>query len=136
MTVRQIVLATALAAGLGACADMTARLPAPAPALQASNLSTTSEAIGHSIDEVMASNGPPSQQWDLPDGRKAYRWESSSVTARVGASRNGEVQGAASQTTCYYTLYARPDAKGVAKVVSADEPRPGCLKLAMNGQVK
>lgn len=135
MTVRQIVLVAVFGAGLGACAEMRAAAPAPSPA-QASAVSTTSEAVGHSIEDVVAYNGPPSQQWVLPDGRVAYRWESSSVTARVGASRNGEVQGAASQTTCYYTLYAKPDAKGVAKVVGAEEPRPGCLKLAMNGQAK
>jgi hypothetical protein len=136
MTVRPIFVAltltaVALGAALGGCASMPAG-PAPAPVAQVS----PDNPVGHSLDEVTAINGPPSQQWDLPDGRRVYQWQSSSITARVGPSRKGEVQGAASQTTCFYTLYTRKDAKGVTKVVAADEPRPGCVKLAMNGATK
>ncbi len=136
MTFRRTVLLAAIAAALGACAEMRAFAPGPQAKADVAPVPTTAEAIGHTLDEVVAANGPPSQSWDMPDGRKAYRWESASITARVGASRNGEVQGAASRTTCYYTLYAKPDAKGVVKVVAADEPRPGCMKLAMNGVAK
>jgi hypothetical protein len=130
MTVRLTVTVAVLAAGLGACAHGSSL------ALQQPAAAASDGAVGRPIDEVMAANGPPSGQWDLPDGRHAYQWQASSVTARVGAARNGEVQGAASQTTCYYTLYTRPDAKGVAKVVGYDAPRPGCMKLAMNGMAK
>jgi hypothetical protein len=132
MTVRLTVTVAVLAMSMGACAHgFSKALAVQEPAAAASD-----GAVGRAIDEVMAANGPPSGQWDLPDGRHAYQWQASSVTARVGATRNGEVQGAASQTTCYYTLYTRPDAKGVAKVVGYDSPRPGCMKLAMNGTAK
>ena len=52
-----------------------------------------------------------------------------------GAARDGELLGAASQTTCFYTFYARPGPKGFV-VVGAEPQRPGCLKLAMNGVAK
>ena len=121
----------ALGAVLAGCAAMPVR-PAPAPTA----LLSPDDPVGHSLDEVTAINGPPAQQWDLPDGRRVYQWQSSSITARVGPARKGEVQGAASQTTCFYTLYALKDAKGVTRIVAADEPRPGCVKLAMNGASK
>ena len=74
----------------------------------------------------------------MPDGRRGYQWQSSSISATVAPSaRKGEIRAAGvSQTTCFYTLYARPDAKGVVRVVSVDDSGPGCLKLAMVGQAK
>jgi hypothetical protein len=93
--------------------------------------------VGHPVEEIVAVNGPPSQQWDLPDGRHVLQWQSSSLSATVAPARKGEIKAAGvSQTTCFYTLYAKSDANGVAKVVAADEPRPGCMKLAMVGQAK
>jgi hypothetical protein len=125
MTVRLTLNLTVLASAalaLSGCA--TAPPPGPLAA---------SKTVGRKIDEVMAANGPASGQWDLPDGRRVYQWQEISVMARVGASEiSGEVSGAASQTTCYTTLYARPDAAGRFKVISYEAPRPGCLKLAMN----
>jgi hypothetical protein len=124
MTFRVSVSMAVLAAVLGACAA--------APAAQVGPLAAD-QAVGRGIDDVMAADGPPNQQWDLPDGRRAYQWQETSVTARVGAAAaDGEVMGAASQTTCYYTLYARPDAKGRFLVVGYEPPRPGCMKFAMN----
>lgn len=93
--------------------------------------------LGHKIDDIIAINGEPSQVWELPDGRRRYEWQSSSVSATVAPARKGEIRAAGvSQTTCFYTLYAKADAKGVVKVVGADEPSPGCMKLAMVGQAK
>jgi hypothetical protein len=113
-----------LLAGLTACAS--------GPAPQSAAVRTTSE-VGKKIDDAIAANGPPTLQWDLPDGRRAYQWQQSSVTARVGApDGGGAVIGAASQTTCYYTLYTLRDAKGLWKVVGYEQPRPGCGRLAMN----
>ncbi len=117
-----------LLAGLTACATA----PAPSPAPLAASFQPQA-AVGKKIDDAIAVNGPPTLQWDLPDGRRAYQWQESSVIARVGSSSvNGAVIGAASQTTCYYTLYTLPDAKGLYKVVGFEEPRPGCGRLAMN----
>jgi hypothetical protein len=91
--------------------------------------------VGHTLDEVMKANGPPSQQWDMPDGRRAYQWQSAAISATVAPGRRGEIKNTdVSQTTCFYTLYTRADAKGLVKVVGADEPGPGCMKLAMVGQ--
>lgn len=113
-----------LLAGLSACAAAPS-----SPGFQ----TQTEAVVGKKIDEAIAANGPPTLQWDLPDGRRAYQWQESSVIARVGANGvNGAVVGAASQTTCYYTLYTLPDTKGLYKVIGFEPPRPGCGRLAMN----
>ena len=134
MNLRLTLTLTALGAVLAGCASMpkVGVVPAePEVALSPDN------PIGHRLDEFVDVNGPPSEQKDLPDGRRVYRWESSSISATVAPARKGEIKAAdVSRTTCYYTLYAKPDAKGVMKVVAADEPGPGCMKLAMVGQVK
>jgi hypothetical protein len=123
MSVR-VLSAMLLLAGLAACAT--------APPSQTAGVRTNTE-VGKKIDDAIAANGPPTLQWDLPDGRRAYQWQQSSVTARVGAPEgSGAVVGAASQTTCYYTLYTLRDPKGLWKVVGYEQPRPGCGRLAMN----
>jgi len=125
----RVISAVLALAGLTACATA----PAPTPQTAAAVFPTVT-AVGHKIDETIAANGPPTLQWDLPDGRRAYQWQQSSVIARVGAPNgNGAVVGAASQTTCYYTLYTLPDGKAW-KVVGYDQPRPGCGRLAMNSK--
>jgi hypothetical protein len=112
-----------LLAGLAACAAT--------PLPQSAGVRTNTE-VGKKIDDAIAANGPPTLQWDLPDGRRAYQWQQSSVTARVAAPEGGgAVVGAASQTTCYYTLYTLQDGK-TWKVVGYEQPRPGCGRLAMN----
>ena len=72
----------ALGAVLAGCAAMPNR-PAPAPTAMLS----PDDPVGHSLDEVTAINGPPAQQWDLPDGRRVYQWQSSSITARASGAR-------------------------------------------------
>ena len=131
MTFRISLAVAALAAVLGACAIT----PAPKPASSSAQLNappTSDGAMGKFIEDVMAVNGPPAHLWDLPDGRRAYQWEQSSVTARIGDAAPGELVGAASQTTCYYTLYTHQTDKGRWTVIGADAPAKGCLKLAMN----
>jgi hypothetical protein len=134
MNIRLILTLAALGAVVAGCTT-TARLgvvPAePEVALSPDN------PVGHRLDEIVEINGPPSLQRDLPDGRRLYQWQSSSISATVAPARKGEIKAAGvSQTTCFYTLYTRPDAKGVVKVVAADTPSPGCMKLAMVGQAK
>lgn len=130
------VFAAAFGAALGGCSSMPDGLRGfVSTPVESEIAASASGPIGHKLDEVTALNGPPSQQWDMPDGRKAYQWQSSSVSATVGPARKGEIKTAGvSQTTCYYTLYTRTDAKGVVKVVGAEDPRPGCMTLAMVGQ--
>jgi hypothetical protein len=134
LNVRLTLMLAALGAALAACAStpkLSAVAPAPEAALSPDN------PVGHKLEEIVAINGPPTQQRALPDGRTVYQWQSSSISATVAPARRGEIRAAGvSQTTCYYTLYAKPDARGVMKVVAADEPRPGCMKLAMVGQAK
>jgi hypothetical protein len=128
MSVR-ISLAMVLLAGLTACAADPVQ---PTAALEPS-AAQADGTVGRKIDDAIAVNGPPAAQWDLPDGRRAYQWQQASVTARVGPPEaDGAVVGAASQTTCYYTLYTLQDPKGPWKVVGYEQPRPGCGKLAMN----
>lgn len=134
MNVRLTLTLAMLGAALAACAT-TPKLAVAPPAPEA--ILSPDNPVGHKLDEIIAVNGPPSQHWDLPDGRSVYQWQSSSISASVAPARKGEIHTAGvSQTFCYYTLYARPDAKGVVKVVAADEPTPGCMKLAMLGQAK
>jgi hypothetical protein len=134
MSVR-ISLAMLLAAATAACASAPTVQEQASTAIFQGDAFKTDAAVGHKIDEAIAANGPPASQWDLPDGRRAFQWQEVSLTATVGAARgDGALVGGASQTTCYYTLYARPDAKGLYKVVGFDQPRPGCGRLAMNGQ--
>ena len=135
MTVRPSLALIALATTLGACATMITPKPAPTPApvAQLNAPPTADAAVGKAIEDVVAVNGPPSRQWDLPDGRRAYQWEQSSVTSRVGVAGKGEITGQGSETTCFYTLYSRANDKGRWTVIGADPPRPGCLKVAMAG---
>jgi hypothetical protein len=126
LTLRLTLTLAMAGALLAACAGIKGRAP---------SVTAGTDLIGHTIDEIAAVDGPPSRQWTLPDGRRAYQWQSSSVSARVGAARDGEILGAASQTTCFYTLYAQAGPQGFV-VVGAEPPRPGCLKLAMNGVTK
>jgi hypothetical protein len=134
MNLRLTLTLTALGAVLAGCASMPK--VGVVPVEQEVALSPDNP-VGHPLTEIVDINGPASQQWDLPDGRRVYQWQSSSISATVAPARKGEIKAAGvSQTTCYYTLYAKADAKGVVKVVAADEPRPGCMKLAMVGQVK
>lgn len=138
MTIRLTLIVAAVGAAAGAalcgCTTMP-QLGAFTAPVQADVAPSATGPIGHRLDEVTAVNGPPSLQWDMPDGRKAYQWQSSSVSATVAPAKKGEIKTAGvSQTTCYYTLYTLPDSKGVVKVVGAEDPRPGCMRLAMVGQ--
>jgi hypothetical protein len=134
LNIRLTLTLAALGAVLAACATTPKVATIAPPAAAALSPDTP---VGHPIDDIVAVNGPPSLQRDLPDGRRVYQWESSSISATVAPTRKGEIRAAdVSRTTCYYTLYARPDAKGVVKVVAVDEPSPGCMKLANLGQTK
>ena len=132
-------LTSLLAAGgfaLGALVSGCTSMPKPVAALAPEAvIAQPNGPVGHTLDEVTAQNGPPSQQWDMPDGRHAYQWQSAAISATVAPGRRGEVKNTdVSQVTCYYTLYTRPDAKGVVKVVAAEDAKPGCMTLAMAGQ--
>lgn len=126
------VLGIAAGALLAGCAHVTKLEEALSPEAV---IARPNGPVGHTLDEVMAQNGPPAQHWDMPDGRRAYQWQSAAISATVAPDRRGEVKNSdVSQVTCYYTLYTRPDAKGVIKVVAAEDTKPGCMTLAMVGQ--
>ena len=130
MNARLSLAMTVLAAVLGAC--VTAPAPAPRMADAGPAPLAAEGTVGRSIDDIVAANGPPSQQWDLPDGRRVYQWQQTSLTASVAeADARGEVVGGATQTTCSFTLYTRQE-KGRWTVVAYDPPRPGCMKVASN----
>jgi hypothetical protein len=135
MNLRLTLTLAALGAVLAGCAGTPK--PGAVATTQPEAVLSPDNPVGRPLDAIVAINGPPSQQWDLPDGRRVYQWQSSSISATVAPTRKGEIKAAGvSQTTCFYTLYGKADANGVIKVVSADEPRPGCMKLAMVGQAK
>jgi hypothetical protein len=126
------VLGIALGALLAGCAHVTKFEAALTPEQV---ITHPNGPVGHTLDEVMALNGPPATHWDMPDGRTAYQWQSAAISATIAPGRRGEIKNAdVSQVNCYYTLYTRPDAKGVMKVVAAEDTKPGCMTLAMVGQ--
>lgn len=137
MKVHSTLTLAVLCAALAGCAGVPKLKALVTTSDQAELQPQANGPVGHRLEEVTALNGPPTQQWDMPDGRKAYQWQSSSISAAVAPVRKGEIKSAGvSQTTCFYTVYTRPDAKGVVKIVGAEEPRPGCMILAMLGQAK
>ena len=137
MNTRQTRTLTALGLAAGALLAGCSSMPQKLSAVLAPEAVITKPngPVGHTLDEVMALNGPPAKQWDMPDGRTAYQWQSAAISATVAPGRRGEIKNAdVSQVSCYYTLYTRPDAKGVIKVVAAEDTKPGCMRLAMVGQ--
>ncbi len=79
-----------------------------------------SREVGRTAADVTLVAGPPWQVADMPDGRRAFRWERWSLVPR-GAAR------------CLYTLYAvregRPESLAAWRVVGIDPPAPGCPPL-------
>ena len=78
------------------------------------------EEVGRTIAEVTLVAGMPHSIADLPDGRRAFRWERWGLVPRGGLR-------------CVYTLYAvsegRPQSLAAWRVVTIDPPAVGCGPL-------
>ena len=91
-------------------------------ALAACTTSTTTHdllarEVGRTIADVTLVAGPPTWVADMPDGRRAFRWERWSLVPRGGPR-------------CLYTLHAaregRPESLAAWRVVAIEPPAPGC----------
>lgn len=78
------------------------------------------EEVGRTIADVTLVAGTPHSVADLPDSRRAFRWERWSLVPRGGPR-------------CIYTLYAvsegRPQSLAAWRVVGLDPPAIGCGPL-------
>lgn len=91
--------------------------------------------VGRDISEVMVANGPPAAVFDMPDGRKAFQWATSSTyvtptTTTVSGYGNyltAQTYGGIPITSnCVYTYYARPNAQKSFTVVGFAQPSLDC----------
>ena len=76
--------------------------------------------VGRTVADVTLVAGQPYSYADLPDGRRAFRWERPSLVPSGGP-------------ICFYTLYAvldgRPLSLAAWDVVAIGPPSPGCPPL-------
>jgi hypothetical protein len=79
-----------------------------------------SEEVGRTVADVTLVAGQPHSFADMPDGRRAFRWQRPSLVPTGGP-------------VCFYTLYAvldgRPLSLAAWDVVEIDPPSPGCPPL-------
>ena len=75
------------------------------------------EEVGRTVADVTLVAGLPHAIADLPDGRRAFRWERWALVPRGGPR-------------CTFTLYAkqegRPESLAAWRVVEIEPPTPGC----------
>lgn len=94
--------------------------------------------VGKDITEAIAKNGPPTNVFNMPDGRRAFQWFRNRdlimpVTTNVAANNYGNYGyaqattsgGYMGSTQCYYTLYARKSGNSY-KVVGIEKPSFSC----------
>lgn len=100
--------------------------------------------VGRPLQAAMVDYGPPSNAFDMGDGRRAFQWEmTNSYTAPTFVQNRGNVTpignsvwwtqntqiigGGTSTSKCLYTLYARWDqAANVWRVEGIEKPRLEC----------
>ena len=79
-----------------------------------------SEEVGRTVADVTLVAGQPHSFADMPDGRRAFRWQRPSLVPTGGP-------------VCFYTLYAvldgRPLSLAAWDVVEIDPSSPGCPAL-------
>lgn len=93
--------------------------------------------VGRDITSVMATYGPPYQQFDLPDGRVAFQWRLTDVENRPqetivsGAASDGRFEGRVvtyqahtTQQVCFYTFYTARAARSGAGTTIVGFERP------------
>ena len=95
--------------------------------------------VGREITSVVAQYGPPTHEYDLPDGTRAFQWErlethhvpetiiyeekhSRKRTSGTSTTIGGYVE----EELCFYTLYAEPGLAGNWVIVGFEKPRFEC----------
>lgn len=95
--------------------------------------------VGRDITSVMAKYGPASNEFMLPDGRKAFQWEIIETDyvseqteweeERTENGQRGSVSsggGYVSESVCYYTFYTREFANKGWEIVGFEKPTFEC----------
>lgn len=97
--------------------------------------------MGQPVQAAMARNGPPTNAFDMPDGRRAFQWaRSGQYTTPTYANSTGNAQaignavwwtqntaitgGQTYQMRCLYTVYARWNEGSRAWIIEGFEPIP------------
>lgn len=122
-SMRRLILVVSLLA-MSACASQTMR-----------------RYMGQPVQAAIARNGPPTNAFDMPDGRRAFQWSrSGQFTTPVQASNSGNIYAAGNaawwtqnttitggqpiNVSCHYTVYARWNASANAWIMETFEPIP------------
>ncbi len=93
------------------------------------------ELVGKDVTQVAIQYGPPVASYDLPDGRKAFQWRmdtammmptTTTVTGYGNTATAYTTGGGISTSTCFYTLYAVPNAAKSFTVTGFEPPNAFC----------
>lgn len=95
--------------------------------------------VGRDITSVIAQYGPPTHEFDLPDGRRAFQWErlethhipDTSVydekhSRRRTRGTSTTLGGYVEEELCFYTMYAEPGPADRWLIVGFEKPRLAC----------
>ncbi len=91
--------------------------------------------VGKDVTEVIAERGPPMNVFDMPDGRKAFQWKidstymmpsNTTVTAYGNTATAITTGGGMFDSTCFYTLYGKPNPQKSYTVVGFQPPNAMC----------
>lgn len=95
--------------------------------------------VGRDITSVIAQYGPPTYEFDMPDGRRAFQWERlethhvPETTIYEEKSNRRRTRGSSitlgghvEEEVCFYTMYAEPGPADSWRVVGFEKPRLEC----------
>lgn len=91
--------------------------------------------VGRDITDVIVQYGPPSNVFEMPDGRVAFQWSTSTpiimpttTTYNVhdGYGYSTTTGGYVGDQTCVYTFFAQPNSQNSHTVVDFQQPDIMC----------
>lgn len=95
--------------------------------------------VGKDVSTVVARYGPPINEYDTPDGHRAFQWRMENAvvmptTTNYSAYGSGSYMRGSAMTTggymgnevCFYTLYTKPAGKNRWIVTGFEKPRLSC----------
>ena len=91
--------------------------------------------VGKDVTEIVVDHGPPSNVFEMPDGRFAFQWsETASYTEPTNTTINSygsyayatTYGGYTSSWECFYTFFAKPNPQNSYTVVGFKQPNWEC----------
>lgn len=95
--------------------------------------------VGQDITEVILDRGPPVAVFEMPDGRIAFQWQTTTgmvmpgYTSYSGYNYGNYVSGTAFTSggsvynyTCTYTFFGAPNSQGSHTIIGFEPPDPMC----------